>query len=119
MAKIALSLVLVVLAVTVQARPSTYDDIVEAAKAGNWDQVQAFINGNLAEQNSAWKPVSFNSVRSLKPPQGGQVYGEAEYTFQSSSDFNGQKTHESGGHKVVNNNGKVKEFDFKPTGFPF
>ncbi|CAB3239739.1 unnamed protein product [Arctia plantaginis] len=113
MAKIASLVVAVVLAVAIQGAPSSFDDIVEAAKSGNWEIFQSLLNANLAS-NPEWKPVDFHSIKELKPPQGGQVYGEAEYTFQSSSDFDGQKTEERGGHKIINNNGKVKEFDFQP-----
>lgn len=42
------------------------------------------------------------------------MYGESEVTFHSSSDLDGQKTEQSAGHKIINKDGLVKEFDFKP-----
>lgn len=114
MAKLLFSIVLVALAVIIQGRPTTHDEIMSAVKAGNWDEFQRLLNQDLAPRS--WKP-DFNSIRNLQPLAGGQVYGEAEYTFHSSSNINGKKNQESGGHKIINDNGKVNEFDFKPTGF--
>lgn len=54
-------------------------------------------------------------MRDLKPPQGGQVYGEAQFQFHKSSNVNGKVSEDQGGHKVINNNGHVEEFDFTPS----
>lgn len=58
--------------------------------------------------------LSLGNIKDLKPVQGGHVYGESELTFHESSDINGQKLEQSGGHKVINDDGKVIEYDFKP-----
>lgn len=58
--------------------------------------------------------LTFTNVRDLKPPQGGHVYGEAQYAYHTATNINGQKTEDAGGHKIINNDGKVKEFDFTP-----
>ncbi|KOB72512.1 Uncharacterized protein OBRU01_12375, partial [Operophtera brumata] len=89
-----------------------FEDIIAAANLGNWDKVQSLLSSKFG--TAGWQPVPLGNVRSLKPVKGGHVYGESEYTFQSSSDQNGQKTEQSAGHKIINNDGDVKEFDFKP-----
>lgn len=53
-------------------------------------------------------------MRNLKPVPDGQVYGEAEYSYHTASNINGQTLEDAGGHKVINNNGKVREFNFTP-----
>ncbi|XP_004932379.1 uncharacterized protein LOC101741030 [Bombyx mori] len=110
-----LVLVTVLIVVSVQAVPSfpIGDELFDAASSGDWEKVHELINSKLNE-NDSWKPVSAGSVKSLKPIPGGHVYGESEYTFHSSSDINGQKTDKSGGHKIINDDGKVYEFDFNP-----
>ncbi|XP_059048071.1 uncharacterized protein LOC131843445 [Achroia grisella] len=109
MSKIVLLLVLV--AVAVQGYP--VDDIASAAARGDWDAVHKLLSLSF-DNKSIWKPISSGSVKSLKPLGGGHVYGESEYTFHSSSNVGGQTQEQSGGHKVINNDGKVSEYDFKP-----
>ncbi|KAI8438185.1 hypothetical protein MSG28_010806 [Choristoneura fumiferana] len=55
-----------------------------------------------------------SDVRSLKPQGGGHVYAESDVNFKSSSSNNGQYASQSGGHKVINNDGAVSEYDYKP-----
>lgn len=61
-----------------------------------------------------FQPVVFDAVRNLKPVDGGLVYGEAEYSFRSASNIDGKTIEDAAGHKVINADGKVKEFDFTP-----
>ena len=113
-----IKLVVLVLAaaVFVQGRPDYTgynDDIVEAAASGDWDQVGKLLTSGL-EEDGIWKSLALGDVKELKPAPGGHVYGESEFTFHESSDVNGQKSEKSGGHKVINDDGKVSEYDFKP-----
>ncbi|XP_050554719.1 uncharacterized protein LOC118273888 [Spodoptera frugiperda] len=91
-----------------------YAEVIKAAKAGNWDQVQELLNSNLGKQ-AGWKPPLFDSLRDLKPENGGHVYGEAEYAYHSASNVNGKTTEHNAGHKIINEDGRVKEFDFTPS----
>ncbi|KAJ8735369.1 hypothetical protein PYW07_006989 [Mythimna separata] len=113
MAKFASTLILVGVIITVQAIPPTYDEILAAARENQWDQVQELLRNNFAK-NAEFKPAVFEGVRNLKPVDGGHVYGEAEYSFHSASNIDGKTTEDKAGHKVVNTDGKVKEFDFTP-----
>ncbi|XP_026732078.1 uncharacterized protein LOC113496892 [Trichoplusia ni] len=116
MAKILVTLALCLVGVVIiqgAPSPSSYDDVIAAAKAGQWDQVQDLLSSDLAKQE-VFKPLSFNNVRNLKPVPDGQVYGEAEYSYHTASNINGQTLEDAGGHKVINNNGKVREFNFTP-----
>ncbi|KAM3967460.1 uncharacterized protein ACR2FA_009828 [Aphomia sociella] len=109
MSKIVLLVVLV--AVAVQGYPT--DDIASAAARGDWDTVHRLISASF-DNKKIWAPVTAGSVKSLKPVGGGHVYGESEYTFHSQTNVGGETKEQSGGHKVINNDGKVSEFDFKP-----
>ncbi|XP_026758992.1 uncharacterized protein LOC113518326 [Galleria mellonella] len=111
MSKIVLLLMFVAVA-AVQGYPA--DDIASAAARGDWETVHKLLSASFDNKN-IWKSVPSGSVKSLKPVGGGHVYGEAEYTFHSSSNVGGQTKEQSGGHKVINNDGKVSEYDFKPT----
>ncbi|KAF9423259.1 hypothetical protein HW555_001328 [Spodoptera exigua] len=107
-----------------------YEEVIKAARAGNWEQVQKIgqpydeiqasyneddvLNSNLGKQ-AGWMPPSFDSLRELKPENGGHVYGEAEYAYHSASNINGRTTEQSVGHKIINEDGRVKEFDFTPS----
>lgn len=114
MAKIISTLILVVVVIAVQGQAPEYEEVIKAAKAGNWDQVQELLNSNLGKQ-AGWKPPSFNSLRELKPENGGHVYGEAEYAYHSASNVNGRTTEQNAGHKIINEDGRVKEYDFTPS----
>uniref|UniRef100_A0A2H1WHJ8 SFRICE_017319 n=1 Tax=Spodoptera frugiperda TaxID=7108 RepID=A0A2H1WHJ8_SPOFR len=130
MAKIVSILMLVVAVITVQGQAPEYAEVIKAAKAGNWDQVQELeqpydevqasyneddeLNSNLGKQ-AGWKPPLFDSLRDLKPENGGHVYGEAEYAYHSASNVNGKTTEHNAGHKIINEDGRVKEFDFTPS----
>lgn len=114
MAKIVSILILVVVVITVQGQAPEYAEVIKAAKAGNWDQVQELLNSNLGKQ-AGWKPPLFDSLRDLKPENGGHVYGEAEYAYHSASNVNGKTTEHNAGHKIINEDGRVKEFDFTPS----
>lgn len=62
-----------------------------------------------------FQPPLFDSLRDLKPENGGHVYGEAEYAYHSASNVNGKTTEHNAGHKIINEDGRVKEFDFTPS----
>ncbi|CAH0767087.1 unnamed protein product [Diatraea saccharalis] len=111
---IKLTLLLLVVITIVQALPLGETDISNAAADGNWDLVHKLISERFNDK-TVWEPsISSGSVRSLRPPQGGHVYGEAEYAFHESSNINGKKTERSGGHKIINNDGRIHEYDFDP-----
>ncbi|KAL4713864.1 hypothetical protein ACJJTC_015518 [Scirpophaga incertulas] len=113
MDKITMFLVLVVFA-AVQGLPIGEVDISSAAASGNWELVHKLINEKFHDR-SIWEPTfSSGDVRNLKPIPGGHVYGESQYAFHESSNINGKKTENSGGHKIINDNGKVLEYDFNP-----
>ncbi|XP_060803632.1 uncharacterized protein LOC106133522 [Amyelois transitella] len=114
MSKIVILLLLVTVAC--QGFPTDpNEDLATLAARGDWDAVHRLINTRFSRKDIwAPSPESTGNVKSLKPVEGGEVYGEAEYTFHSSSNVNGQKTESSGGHKVINDNGRIQEFDFQP-----
>ncbi|CAH0695028.1 unnamed protein product [Spodoptera exigua] len=114
MAKIVSTLILLIVITTVQGQAPEYEEVIKAARAGNWEQVQKILNSNLGKQ-AGWMPPSFDSLRELKPENGGHVYGEAEYAYHSASNINGRTTEQSAGHKIINEDGRVKEFDFTPS----
>ncbi|CAH0405532.1 unnamed protein product [Chilo suppressalis] len=99
----------------VQGSPIQGSDISNAAADGDWDLVHKLIRDRFNDRTMFEPSISSGSVRSLRPPgPGGHVYGEAEYAFHESSNINGKKTERSGGHKIINDNGKVHEYDFVP-----
>lgn len=53
-------------------------------------------------------------MRSLKPQEGGHVYAEAAYDYQASTNDNGKVHQISGGRKIINQDGKITEIDYKP-----
>ncbi|KAG6447427.1 uncharacterized protein LOC115441707 [Manduca sexta] len=108
--------VLVLSVVLVQGRPNSgffNDDLVQAAAAGNWDKVQKLLSSSIPT-NGSWEPLPVANVKNLKPIPGGHVYGESQYTFHSETNVNGETSEKSGGHKIVNDDGRISEFDFKP-----
>ncbi|XP_047025801.1 uncharacterized protein LOC124634305 isoform X2 [Helicoverpa zea] len=130
MAKFASTLILVVAIISVQGGPVTYDEILAAARQQQFDKVQEFpqsetdsedemqLRSNFGKNTEVWKP-SFNSVRDLKPADGAHVYGEAEYSFHSASNIDGKTSEEHAGHKIINDDGKIEEFDFTPSSTQF
>ncbi|XP_063899640.1 uncharacterized protein LOC110383862 isoform X1 [Helicoverpa armigera] len=130
MSKFASTLILVVAIISVQGGPVTYDEILAAARQQQFDKVQEFpqsetdsedemqLRSNFGKNTEVWKP-SFNSVRDLKPADGAHVYGEAEYSFHSASNIDGKTSEEHAGHKIINDDGKIEEFDFTPSSTQF
>nr|WDD44673.1 seroin 2 [Ephestia kuehniella] len=113
MTKIAILLLLVA---ACQGFPTDSNaNLASLAARGDWEAVHRLINERFGRQD-IWAPAaaSGGNVKSLKPVPGGEVYGEAEYTFHSSSNVNGKTMETSGGHKIINNNGRIEEFDFQP-----
>ncbi|XP_053618016.1 uncharacterized protein LOC128679652 [Plodia interpunctella] len=111
-------ILLLLVAAACQGFPTDSDsNLANLAARGDWDAVHRLISERFGRQD-IWAPSSASaavgSVKSLKPVQGGEVYGEAEYTFHSSSNVNGKTMETSGGHKIINNNGRIEEFDFQP-----
>ncbi|KAL0901813.1 hypothetical protein ABMA27_006982 [Loxostege sticticalis] len=114
MTKLALAVALMIFAV-VQGYPQTEAEISDAASKGDWDLVHKLIQQRFETQRNLWEPnVASGSVRSLKPQAGGHVYGEASYSFKTESIVGDKKTENKGGHKIINNDGVVKEYDFEP-----
>ncbi|XP_028175151.1 uncharacterized protein LOC135086714 [Ostrinia nubilalis] len=116
MSKFALLAVLAVLAVA-QGYPQKEVEISDAASNGDWNLVHKLIQQRFENQRNLWEPsltIPTGNVRSLKPLEGGHVYGESEYTFRSESNVNGKKTESKGGHRVVNKDGVVTEYDIEP-----
>lgn len=59
--------------------------------------------------------ANFSGIRDLKPVLGGHVYGKADLTVRSETALNGKTIEESAsGHRVVNDDGHVSEFNIKP-----
>ncbi|XP_047984590.1 uncharacterized protein LOC125225093 [Leguminivora glycinivorella] len=108
MPKFTFVLVILALAVSVQGFPTFEDDVATAAASGNWAKVHEILRRNFAQ---SFGPHAMGDVRSLKPPSGGHVFAEAQSTFEHASSVAGKSSHERGGHKVVNNDGKVAEWD--------
>ncbi|MFB9840687.1 hypothetical protein, partial [Actinoallomurus acaciae] len=114
MAKFAILAAVLGAVVIAQAFPASDSDIFAAASKGNWDEVHKLIKDQFNDK-SIWEPnFGSGSVRSLQSPPGGHVFGQSEYTFKTSSNVNGKTSENSGGHRVINNDGKVEEFDFQP-----
>lgn len=54
-------------------------------------------------------------IKSLKPVNGGHVYGESNFEYRSATNVDGHTQEQSGGHKVVNKDGVITEYDYKPS----
>ncbi|XP_068626645.1 uncharacterized protein [Battus philenor] len=92
--------------ITTEGAPFGQDDIASAAASGDWNLFQ-----KLLSQGVNFQP-DFEGIRSLQP-QGpdSHVYGEAQYSYHSSSNVNGQKSEQRGGRRIINKNGVVEEYD--------
>nr|NP_001299458.1 uncharacterized protein LOC106124986 precursor [Papilio xuthus]BAM18059.1 unknown secreted protein [Papilio xuthus] len=92
--------------INVEGAPFDQNDISAAAANGDWNTFH-----RLLSQGIDFKP-NFDSIRSLQPDgPDSNVYGEAQYSFHSSSNVNGQKSEQRGGRRIVNKNGVVEEYE--------
>ncbi|XP_068626640.1 uncharacterized protein [Battus philenor] len=114
--------------ITTEGAPFGQDDIASAAASGDWNLFQKLFRNKFQssrrrmDQNiqSMRRRLSqgvnfqpdFEGIRSLQP-QGpdSHVYGEAQYSYHSSSNVNGQKSEQRGGRRIINKNGVVEEYD--------
>ncbi|KAJ0182711.1 hypothetical protein K1T71_002080 [Dendrolimus kikuchii] len=72
-------------------------------------------NPHLSQiKNLADAKVTPEGVKNLQPIPGGKVFGEAQKTYYTWTTVNGKTTVQSHGHKVINDNGKIVEYEFKP-----
>ncbi|XP_068626641.1 uncharacterized protein [Battus philenor] len=114
--------------ITTEGAPFGQDDIASAAASGDWNLFQKLMDQNIQSmrrrmdenmqsmrsrlsQGVNFQP-DFEGIRSLQP-QGpdSHVYGEAQYSYHSSSNVNGQKSEQRGGRRIINKNGVVEEYD--------
>ncbi|XP_068626644.1 uncharacterized protein [Battus philenor] len=103
--------------ITTEGAPFGQDDIASAAASGDWNLFQKLFRNKFQSsrrrlsQGVNFQP-DFEGIRSLQP-QGpdSHVYGEAQYSYHSSSNVNGQKSEQRGGRRIINKNGVVEEYD--------
>ncbi|XP_013177509.1 PREDICTED: uncharacterized protein LOC106124986 isoform X1 [Papilio xuthus] len=114
--------------INVEGAPFDQNDISAAAANGDWNTFHRLIQNKFRlarnriedkfklmrrrlSQGFDFKP-NFDSIRSLQPDgPDSNVYGEAQYSFHSSSNVNGQKSEQRGGRRIVNKNGVVEEYE--------
>ncbi|XP_013177510.1 PREDICTED: uncharacterized protein LOC106124986 isoform X2 [Papilio xuthus] len=103
--------------INVEGAPFDQNDISAAAANGDWNTFHRLIEDKFKlmrrrlSQGFDFKP-NFDSIRSLQPDgPDSNVYGEAQYSFHSSSNVNGQKSEQRGGRRIVNKNGVVEEYE--------
>ncbi|CAH3962998.1 uncharacterized protein LOC123714295 [Pieris brassicae] len=89
-------------------------DFIKAASAGDFKTLRKFINPNFAFDNFPGQPNLNTDVASLQPGPGAHVFGQAESSFSSYSNNNGQVSTESGGYGLINKDGVVSSYSFTP-----
>ncbi|GBP90093.1 hypothetical protein EVAR_66592_1 [Eumeta japonica] len=97
----------------IKGYPAFDTDIASAAEKGDWDEVHRLLSEEFSLKHNL-RPLSEAEIRELKPEKGGYVHAEAISTFKSSSNVGGKTMSQSGGHKIINDNGAVTEFNFMP-----
>ncbi|XP_026320154.1 uncharacterized protein LOC113230436 [Hyposmocoma kahamanoa] len=114
MAKYVVVVVAVAVIFTCQAFPAMENDIASAAANGQWDIVQKILEDSYRSKYSL-TPLSQIDLRSYRVNDGEKFYGESDSQFHYSSNVNGKINQRSGGHRIINDNGQVSEYDYKPS----
>nr|AXY94672.1 seroin transcript 3 [Tineola bisselliella] len=120
MAKFTLLFVIATLAVCVQALPYRQNDVASMAVQQKWEELSRLLNERI-QARFGLTPVDPNvfqgrhfDIKNLHPTDGGHVYGESKFEYHTATNVNGHEDKHSGGHKVINKDGHVTEFDYTP-----
>ncbi|CAK1544502.1 unnamed protein product [Leptosia nina] len=96
-----------------EANTLSTQDFLRAASVGDFKTLRKFINPSFTFDDLT--PINLGKdVSELQPIPGAHVFGQAESSFSSYSNNNGQISTESGGYGVINKDGQVSTYSFTP-----